>query len=123
LVQHAHACQSAAVEYYSERANFGGVAGIENGESELLTEIYKLKVMYQGLNDQRNPLAGMETYMLPLAIGFLSFALRWFADLTCSSWSDTVSLSSEDSERDIMERVESFALVAAYYSLNGPHCC
>ena len=37
----------------------------------------------------------MLRYLLPLLVAFLSFALRWLADFTCSSWSQTCRASSE----------------------------
>lgn len=37
----------------------------------------------------------LQSYIIPLTIGFISIVLRWIADFTCSSWSETCRVGSE----------------------------
>jgi len=36
-----------------------------------------------------------DSYIIPIAVAFLSALLRWIADWTCTSWSQTCRASSE----------------------------
>merc|ERR1711966_583503 len=60
-----------------------------------MQKIAKEYDVFLSLNDGRNPLLGFETYILPMVIAVLSFVLRWLADFTCSSWSQTCRASSD----------------------------
>mmetsp|Transcript_16637 Transcript_16637/g.24899 ORF Transcript_16637/g.24899 Transcript_16637/m.24899 type:complete len:640 (+) Transcript_16637:111-2030(+) len=76
-------------------ANFGNLKAIDDARNEVIKSIDESFEMYSKLNDGRNPLLGIETYIIPLSIGTVSIILRWFADFTCSSWSHTCRVGSD----------------------------
>lgn len=76
-------------------ANFGSLKAIDDARNEVITSIEDSFEMYSKLNDGRNPLLGLETYIIPLSIGAVSMILRWLTDFTCSSWSHTCRVGSE----------------------------
>lgn len=76
-------------------ANFGSAKAIEEAKAKVIQAIEESFEMYSKLNESRNPLLGFETYIIPLTIGFISIVLRWIADFTCSSWSETCRVGSE----------------------------
>ena len=76
-------------------ANFGSLLAIEKARNEVIESIEESFEMYSKMNEGRNPLLGMELYIIPLSIGAVSMILRWVADFTCSSWSDTCRVGSE----------------------------
>jgi len=84
-----------ALSAFVDMANFGSRKAIDDAREKVLLKISKDFEVFRSLNDGRNPLLGLETYLLPLLVAFLSFVLRWLADFTCSSWSQTCRASSE----------------------------
>lgn len=84
-----------AIEEFKRRANFGNKANIEKSKRDVLQKIDQSWDMYSKLNEGRNPLAGLEVLLVPLIIAFVSFLLRFIADSTCSSWSQTCKASSD----------------------------
>lgn len=80
---------------FDEMAHFGSKKGIERAKVKMVEAINESFDMYSKLNESRNPLAGLETFIIPLTIGFISIALRWIADSTCSSWSQTCRVGSD----------------------------
>jgi len=76
-------------------ANFGGKAAISEARDGVRDNISKSRDIYKSLNESRNPLAGFETYILPVIVGVGSWFLRVVTDLTCSSWSQTCKASSD----------------------------
>lgn len=80
---------------FDEMANFGNMKGIEKAKIKMVEGINESFDLYNKLNESRNPLAGFETFIIPLTIGFISIALRWIADSTCSSWSQTCRAGSD----------------------------
>lgn len=80
---------------FDEMANFGNRTAIEEARDKVMQKIAKDFEVFTTLNDGRNPLLGLETYLLPMLVAGLSFLLRWVADFTCSSWSQTCRASSE----------------------------
>ena len=93
--EHDSACVDAAIELFENMANFGAKDTIKDAKGEVVKGIRESRDMYKSINDGRNPLAGLETYMIPMSIAVVSFILRWLADLTCSSWSQTCKVSSD----------------------------
>jgi atlastin len=85
--------QSAAL--FDGIANFGSLIAIEKARNEVIESIEESFEMYTKMNEGRNPLLGMETYIIPLSIGAIAMILRWIADFTCSSWSDTCRVGSD----------------------------
>jgi len=81
--------------HFDTMANFGSLAGIRKAKIKMAQRINEHFELYNKLNDSRNPLAGFETFIIPLTIGFISISLRWVADSTCSSWSQTCKASSD----------------------------
>lgn len=76
-------------------ANFGSTRAIEEARRKLIVEIKESYVVYEKLNDGRNPLAGFETFIIPMGIAVVAFVLRWIADTTCSGWSQTCRAGSD----------------------------
>mmetsp|Transcript_13041 Transcript_13041/g.19909 ORF Transcript_13041/g.19909 Transcript_13041/m.19909 type:complete len:564 (+) Transcript_13041:131-1822(+) len=76
-------------------ANFGGQRHIEEAREKLLHEVDETFLVYTKLNESRNPLAGFETYILPIAIALVAYVLRVIADTTCSGWSTVCRKSSD----------------------------
>jgi len=94
MAKHREASDKALLAFES-MANFGSLTRIDEAREKVLQKIAKDFEVFKSLNDGRNPLLGFETYMLPLLVAFVSFILRWFADFTCSSWSETCRASSD----------------------------
>lgn len=84
-----------ALETFDRRANFGNKNAREKSKRELIHKINEDFELFTKLNEGRNAFHGLEVVFVPLAIGFLSFVLRYIADSTCSSWSQTCKASSD----------------------------
>jgi len=84
-----------ALKAFEDMANFGSRKAIDEARMKVMQKIAKDYEVFVSLNDGRNPLLGMETYLLPMLVAGISFILRWIADFTCSSWSQTCRASSD----------------------------
>jgi len=84
-----------AMTHFDDIATFGSKSKIEDARKKVLIDCEEALVVYQKLNDGRNPLQGFETLMIPMFIGIVSITLRYVADTTCSSWSQTCRASSD----------------------------
>jgi len=80
---------------FNSIATFGSKQGIEEARKSVIGTISNEFEVYSSLNDGRNPLAGMETYIIPLMLAITSYILRAIADGTCSSYSQTCRNTSE----------------------------
>mmetsp|Transcript_26599 Transcript_26599/g.55739 ORF Transcript_26599/g.55739 Transcript_26599/m.55739 type:complete len:133 (+) Transcript_26599:202-600(+) len=80
---------------FDEVANFGNRKGILDARNTVLAKIEKDYEVFISLNAGRNPLLGFETYILPTVIAAVSYFLRFIADFSCSSWSQTCRAGSE----------------------------
>jgi len=98
---------------FNEMANFGSGSAIEKARLKMMSTIDENFQLYNKLNESRNPLAGFETFIIPLTIGFLSISLRWVADSTCSSWSQTCKAGS-DAFSHIYQVVFFFLLIVSF---------
>lgn len=76
-------------------ANFGGQRQIDEALEKLQREVDENFTVYTKLNESRNPLAGFETYILPIVIAMTAYILRVIADTTCSGWSTVCRKSSD----------------------------
>jgi atlastin len=74
-----------SLETFDSIANFGSKRGIEEARHEFLKEINSGYEIYQSLNEGRNPLAGWETYGLPVILAIFSATFRWLMDTVCSA--------------------------------------
>lgn len=83
------------IEVFDSVANFGNRRNIMLARQSTLRKINDDFELYSQLNEGRNPLAGLETYLIPMTVAILSFILRWIADWTCSSWSQTCRAGSD----------------------------
>mmetsp|Transcript_5241 Transcript_5241/g.14868 ORF Transcript_5241/g.14868 Transcript_5241/m.14868 type:complete len:577 (-) Transcript_5241:128-1858(-) len=81
--------------HFEDMATFGPERGIETARENTLRNIRDDFELYKKLNESRNPLAGLEIYIIPGALAMISIVLRWIADSTCSSWSSTCRAGSE----------------------------
>mmetsp|Transcript_116925 Transcript_116925/g.239233 ORF Transcript_116925/g.239233 Transcript_116925/m.239233 type:complete len:584 (-) Transcript_116925:1608-3359(-) len=84
-----------AMKKFDSMATFGSKKSIEAARNSVLQMINDEFVVFCSLNEGRNPLAGLETYIIPLTVATASYILRAFADLTCSSYSQTCRNTSE----------------------------
>jgi len=80
---------------FDDMANFGSRTAIVEARDKVMEKIANDYQVFMSLNDGRNPLLGFETYLLPMIVATLSYVLRWVADFSCSSWSQTCRASSE----------------------------
>jgi len=94
-------------------ANFGSGNGITKAKLKMRECINDHYELYNKLNESRNPLAGLETFIIPLFIGFISISLRWIADSTCSSWSQTCKAGS-DVASHVYQVVFFFLLIVSF---------
>merc|ERR1712224_654235 len=76
-------------------ATFGSKKGIDDARKSILQKIKDEYEVYSSLNEGRNPLAGIEMYIIPLTIAFISFILGAIFDGTCSSYSQSCRNTSE----------------------------
>lgn len=76
-------------------ATFGSSNSIQKARLKVIADITQRLSMYEKLNESRNPLAGLETFLIPSGIAVMSYILRTIADATCSSWSQTCRASSD----------------------------
>ena len=83
------------LEHFEGMATFGPERGIEMARENTLRNIRDDFELYKKLNESRNPLAGLEIYIIPGTIAMISIVMRWIADSTCSSWSSTCRAGSE----------------------------
>lgn len=84
-----------ARDRFKSIANFGNERGIEEAREQFTSGVDASFMVYTKLNEGRNPLAGLETYILPLAIAIVAYIFRVIADNTCSSWSSVCRTSSD----------------------------
>mmetsp|Transcript_4743 Transcript_4743/g.7209 ORF Transcript_4743/g.7209 Transcript_4743/m.7209 type:complete len:609 (+) Transcript_4743:156-1982(+) len=85
----------ASMDVFESIATFGSKRDIDDSKQKLLKEISESLEIYKSLNDSRNPLAGLEMYIVPMSIAIVSYILRFISDVTCSSWSHTCKVTSE----------------------------
>lgn len=83
------------LEHFEDIATFGPERGIEMARENTLRNIREDFELYKKLNESRNPLAGLEIYIIPGTIAIVSVVMRWITDSTCSSWSSTCRAGSE----------------------------
>eukprot|EP00980_Cylindrotheca_fusiformis_P031089 scaffold25815_cov147-Cylindrotheca_fusiformis.AAC.1 len=84
-----------ALQLFDSMATFGNKSSIQGARGLVIEQINEDYEVYQSLNAARNPLAGFETYVVPLTVALVSFILRFFADNTCSPYSGVCKKSSE----------------------------
>uniref|UniRef100_A0A7S4AA67 GB1/RHD3-type G domain-containing protein n=1 Tax=Pseudo-nitzschia australis TaxID=44445 RepID=A0A7S4AA67_9STRA len=84
-----------ALREFDSIATFGSKKLIEEARRSVVDKLDKEFEVYSSLNEGRNPLAGLETYIVPITIATVSYILRGIADLTCSNVSQTCRNTSE----------------------------
>jgi len=84
-----------SLQFFDEMATFGSKQSIEGARKTVIDQINDEFEVYQSLNAGRNPLAGLETYIIPLSVAFISFMFRFIADYTCSPYSHVCRKGSE----------------------------
>lgn len=83
------------LEQFEDMATFGPERGIVMARENTLRNIRDDFELYKKLNESRNPLAGLEIYIIPGTIAMTSIVMRWITDSTCSSWSSMCRAGSE----------------------------
>jgi len=106
LEAHHVACEDASLQLFDSMATFGSSTLISSARDEVKGTIRESLQVYKSLNDSRNPLAGFETYVLPVIVAVGSYILRTVVDLSCTSWSQTCKASS-----DVLGQVTSVILL------------
>ncbi|CAJ1942862.1 unnamed protein product [Cylindrotheca closterium] len=84
-----------SLQFFDNMATFGSKQSIQGARKTVVDQINDEFDVYQSLNVGRNPLAGLETYIIPLSVAFISFMFRFIADYTCSPYSHVCRKSSE----------------------------
>jgi len=84
-----------SIEVFESIATFGSKRDIQAAKEKVLKEISESLEVYTSLNDSRNPLAGLEIYIVPMFIAVASYIMRFISDMTCSSWSQSCKVTSE----------------------------
>lgn len=84
-----------SLDFFDSMATFGSRQSIQGARKTVVDQINDDFEVYESLNVGRNPLAGLETYIIPLSVAFLSFMFRFIADYTCSPYSHVCRKSSE----------------------------
>merc|ERR1711937_1106195 len=75
-----------ALSKFDSMATFGSKESIDRARQSVFDLISKEYEVYVSLNEGRNPLAGLEIYIVPLMVGFTSYVLKSVADFSCSSY-------------------------------------
>ena len=89
------ACMAKAMKVFRSVATFGSRKNIDEAKDKLDVQIEKSWETYESLNNGRNPLLGFETWLLPMAMAFAAYILRWLTDMTCSPYSQVCKAGSE----------------------------
>jgi len=84
-----------SLQQFDSMATFGNKRSIEGARKTVIDQINDDFEVYQSLNDGRNPLQGLGTYIVPLSIAFIAFMFRFIADYTCSPYSHVCRKGSE----------------------------
>lgn len=84
-----------ALAVFNDIATFGNSASIVEARDSLLRKLASQWEVYESLNTGRNPLAGLEIYLLPVLVAFGSMLLRGVMDWTCSPFSSVCRAGSE----------------------------
>jgi len=87
--------QAGALKLFDSMATFGDKQSIQESRYVLKEQLASNASVYESLNDGRNPLAGMEIYLLPIGVAVAAFVLRSFLDWTCSPYATVCQASSE----------------------------
>jgi len=87
--------EDASLEVFASIANFGSSASIETARKQLQRELDKKFDVYNSLNDGRDPLKGVEVYMVPAVVAFAAGFLRWLTDMTCSPYATVCKHASD----------------------------
>ncbi|GAX27468.1 hypothetical protein FisN_23Hh067 [Fistulifera solaris] len=73
-----------SIKAFQEKANFGNKQKILEAKNRLEEELSEQFTVYESLNNGRNPLLGLEVYVIPGLVAAFAYVLRWFTDATCS---------------------------------------
>ncbi|KAG7357469.1 guanylate-binding protein [Nitzschia inconspicua] len=76
-------------------ATFGSKRAIEGCRQTVIDQLNDEFEVYASLNAGRNPLAGFETYAIPLSVAAAAYILRAVADFSCSPYSQMCRNTSE----------------------------
>ena len=76
-------------------ATFGNKKSIESTRNLMLRQLEDDFQIYAKLNDSRNPLLGIETYLIPILVGLISMVSGWVLESTCTKHSHTCRVSHE----------------------------
>jgi atlastin len=84
-----------SLQVFESIATFGSSRSIELARSELQHKVNDSLETYESLNKSRNPLLGLETYLIPAAVGIVAYLLRILTDFTCSPYSQVCRVGSD----------------------------
>lgn len=86
---------AAALSKFADIATFGADAAIKKAKISLQDKIHDSFQLYESLNNGRNPLAGMEMYLVAFFVGLASYLVRTFLDFTCAPHATVCRVGSE----------------------------
>mmetsp|Transcript_891 Transcript_891/g.1180 ORF Transcript_891/g.1180 Transcript_891/m.1180 type:complete len:584 (-) Transcript_891:1038-2789(-) len=95
LQEENESAQAKAMKVFRSIATFGSRKSVEVSEQKVLLQMNDQWQLYESLNEGRNPLLGLETYLIPMAMAFFAYILRIMTDFTCSPYSDVCKAGSE----------------------------
>jgi atlastin len=84
LVEEAAAAQSQALRVFTDVANFGALPAIAKARLALESQLTESFRNYEAMNEGRNPLRGVEVYIVPALLAVASYVLRTVLDVTCA---------------------------------------
>uniref|UniRef100_A0A7S3L446 GB1/RHD3-type G domain-containing protein n=1 Tax=Amphora coffeiformis TaxID=265554 RepID=A0A7S3L446_9STRA len=93
-LEHAAAVR-AATRIFDDMATFGSQTAIATSKRTLQDKIHKQYQVYESLNDSRNPLKGMELFLIPLFVALVSYVVKHFLDFTCAPHATLCKVGSE----------------------------
>jgi atlastin len=84
LAEEAAAAQKQALRVFRDVANFGSTGAITKSRQELESQLTESFRNYEAMNEGRNPLRGVEIYIVPAILAVVSYVMRTFLDMTCA---------------------------------------
>jgi hypothetical protein len=101
----------AALAMYDENATMGSDTGISTFRAQLLNDIESERLRYNEVNTLKNPYRDLERFMIPIAVGSVSWAIALLFDFVCTS--DTCEIV-EDAFENVYMFVAFLILILAY---------
>ena len=89
------AAVAASLRAFGDIANFGSEKAIAAAKRSLQEKIHESHEMYESLNDGRNPLKGIELYLIAFLVALGAFLVEKFLNFTCAPHATVCQVGSE----------------------------